>query len=420
MVWTGYEIDAKKPLKVIINGKEYDLTKWKNFHPGGHFILHQYDNKDATDVFRSFHGPEAWQKLERMSGADAQVAVDSSVAAFRTFRSDLEKAGWFEPSVLYSIYKASTTVGLVVLGCSLAIKGWWLLGAVLLGLGYQQLGWLGHDTCHHNFTKNRRLNNALSYVFGNLLNGLSVNWWKNRHNTHHAVTNVLDADPDVDNLPLFVWDVAELSKVQDSWLAPAIVAYQEWYFIPWTASLKIIWMLQSVVFLFKTEIQNESFRRALKWERLTIALHFTWVFLVAWHTPSWIAMASFLLISEAIGGAGIALVVFMNHYALDLVQNDRREEASFIELQLNGTRNILPNLFNNWFSGGLNLQIEHHLFPTMPRNNLLAVRPLVKEFCRQQKIPYQELSYWECLCEVERKLSRVSAAYQKSVAKKAE
>jgi len=240
---------------------------------------------------------------------------------------------------------------------------------------------------------------------------MGVNWWKNRHNTHHAITNVLDSDPDVDNLPLFVWDVADLYKVPDHKLAAHIISYQEWYFVPWTTSLKLIWKLQTLAFLVTPDIQNESFRRALKWERLTIAIHWFWVLLVAWHLPSWIAFVCFIAFSEAVGGAGIALIVFMNHYALDLVPSERREEASFLELQLQGTRNIIPTPLNNWLSGGLNLQIEHHLFPTMPRSNLLAVRPLVKTFCQQQKIPYHELSYWDCLCEVERKLSRVSHAY---------
>lgn len=46
---------------------------------------------------------------------------------------------------------------------------------------------------------------AVSYVFGNLFQGFSVAWWKNKHNTHHAVPNVHGADPDIDTMPLLAW-----------------------------------------------------------------------------------------------------------------------------------------------------------------------------------------------------------------------
>ena len=101
MSWTGYEVDQNKALHIIIDGMKYDLTKWKNVHPGGHFILHQYssfylvivmilsnykwryDQKDATDVFTAFHGPEAYARLKNMKGVPVESPVDAKTAAFR-------------------------------------------------------------------------------------------------------------------------------------------------------------------------------------------------------------------------------------------------------------------------------------------------------------------------------------------------
>jgi len=323
----------------------------------------------------------------------------------------LECEGYFEPSLVYNIYKFTTTLALVILGSWLAIKGWWVLGAIITGVGFQQLGWLGHDISHHNFTKNRKLNNFLSYVVGNLLGGFSTNWWKNRHNTHHALTNVLASDPDIDNLPLFVWQEADLVRVPTSWLASIIVSYQEFYFVTWTSLLKLIWFIQSIFFVTTPEVHNKSFTKSLKWEQLTLALNALWMLTVCWFTPSWGSFFGFYFLSQAVGGAGIALIVFMNHYALEMEAHHGRVDANFVDLQLEGTRNIRPNPFVNWFSGGLNLQIEHHLFPTMPRNRLLDVRPLVKQFCLDNGLTYDELSYWDCLVQVEKKLHRVSAAY---------
>jgi len=298
-----------------------------------------------------------------------------------------------------------------MLGAWLAMSGWWVLGALVTGVGFQQVGWLGHDIAHHNFTKNRRLNNALSYIVGNMLGGFSTNWWKNRHNTHHAITNVLDADPDIDNLPLFVWQESDLVRVPDSWFASMVVSYQEFYFVPWTSLLKLIWLIQSVMFVLTPSLQNKSFMKVLFWERLTLALNILWMLGVSWYTPSWTSFFGYYLLSQAVGGAGIALIVFMNHYALEMNEPPRRVDANFLELQLCGTRNVFPHPIMNWLSGGLNLQIEHHLFPTMPRNRLLETRPLVKQFCKDNGLRYDEMSYWDCLVEVERKLHRVSAAY---------
>jgi len=96
--------------------------------------------------------------------------------------------------------------------------------------------------------------------------------------------------------------------------------------------------------------------------------------------PSWKAALAWFFISEWIGGACIANIVFMNHYACKQMSWNEGQVATFLELQLLTTRNVEPTPFMNWFAGGLNLQIEHHLFPTMPRHNLLKVRPLVQEF----------------------------------------
>lgn len=216
--------------------------------------------------------------------------------------------------------------------------------------------------------------------------------------------------------------------------------------MPWTATLKLIWKLQSIAFVLTPEVHNKHFADLMFVDRLTLIVHWLWFLAVAWMTPTWTSFFAFILLSEGIGGAGslplspfspsrplgIALIVFMNHYALELHGEDQKATANFLDLQLRGTRNILPSPLMNWisvralplfyllshgFQGGLNLQIEHHLFPTMPRHNLLKVRPLVQQFCKEHGYPYEELSYFECLREVEKKLHRVSSVYLKKYRK---
>jgi len=327
--------------------------------------------------------------------------------------------GYFESNKFWYFYKSITTVGFVFAGAFAVYLGYPLLGAILVGIGYQQLGWLGHDLCHHNMLKNRKMNNFFAYIYGNVLDGFSVNWWKDRHNTHHAITNVLDADPDVDNLPLFVWSVNDIHRIAStgSSLAEYIIPYQHFYFIPFTLFLKLIWCLQSLFFIKSPETQNKSYQKSLNYEKATLLLHWTWVAAVCWMTGSWSNAFMFLFVSEFIGGSAIALIVFMNHYACEQLKFDEGKEANFLTLQFDTTKNISPGIFMDWFAGGLNYQIEHHLFPTMPRHNLSKVKPLVEEFCRQHKLHYQTGSFWSCLVAVETKLADVAEMYTKIAAK---
>jgi len=304
-------------LLVTIDEKVYDLTHFKEVHPGGRYILEQYHEKDATEVFWSFHGKEGHERLSQLKGVPVSKSTSNKkIDSFRLLRRQLLEEGYFEPNVWWQTYKSVSCVGFLVLGTIATYFGYWLMGAILCGIGYQQLGWLGHDACHHGLTKNRKLNNALGYFFGNVLNGFSVNWWKDRHNSHHAITNVLDADPDVDNLPLFVWSAYDLTRIVPDSFASIIVPYQHWYFIPFTTTLKLIWGLQSIVFLRDLSVQNKSYQRSLRAERLTLILHYVLVFLVLRMTPSITAAIMFFLISEGIAGSGIALVVFFESLRL--------------------------------------------------------------------------------------------------------
>jgi len=331
----------------------------------------------------------------------------------------LRKEGIFNPNPIWQFYKCVSSVGLIIAGLAAAWYGHWFIASLFFGIGYQQLGWLGHDACHHGLTSNRKLNNFLGYIFGNVLSGYSVNWWKDRHNTHHAITNVLDSDPDIDNLPLFVWSEHDIPRAA-TWtgLARSILPYQHYYFVPWTSTLKLIWCLQSVIFLQQPEVHNRSYLKSLPAEKATIVLHWVILAYVLSLMPSFGAGLLFFLISEFIGGAGIALIVFMNHYACEQLPKSEGKEADFLELQLHGTKNVNPGIFMDWFAGGLNYQVEHHLFPTIPRHNLSKVKPVVEAFCKEYELPYMSFSYGECLTSVLKRLETVAAVYSNIVLKK--
>jgi len=240
-----------------------------------------------------------------------------------------------------------------------------------------------------------------------------VNWWKDRHNTHHASTNILGGDPDIDNLPLFIWDEKDLHRAKDYPLADVIIPYQHYYFLIFTPFLKIIWCLQSFFWLSDPTTQNHSYTKSKKAEFYTLYLHYFILFLFLYCVP-WTAWIPFLMISEGIGGTGIALVVFMNHYACEKMLIDEGKEANFLNIQLETTKNLNPGIITDWICGGLNYQIEHHLFSTMPRHNLSKVKPIIEEFCKENKLPYMSEDFIVCLTKIEKTLATVASAYVKT------
>jgi len=412
---------SNSKLFVTIDDKVYDLTVFKDFHPGGRYILEQYHEKDATDVFHAFHGVAGYAKLAKMKGVPVQnpPQTPDTILAYRKLRQKLVDDGFFTPHPLKQLFIVSHTLGIFFAGIILTLYGHWFIGAILVGIGSQQLGWLAHDTLHHGLTPWRKVNNFLGYIFGNAFGGFSAHWWKDRHNSHHAITNVLDSDPDLDNLPLFVWSKFDLRRVgtqecPGGKMAENIIPYQHLYFVPWTVTLKLIWNFQSINFVAHPELYNSAYRRVLIWERLSLFLHYLGIFFILCMTPSFFAGLFYFIVSEFIGGAAIALIVFMNHYACEHLKKEFRKEADFLTLQLTTTKNIDSGVFMDWFAGGLNYQIEHHLFPTMPRHNLSKVKPIVEQFCKEHNLPYVSQTWSDCLSAVEMRLAEVAQIYSKS------
>jgi len=409
----------------IIDNVEYDATEWKMKHPGGYEILEKYHEKDATDVFYAFHRGETAKMLKSLPQTTPKQlpVVDERLKSFRELRQRLEKEGFMERSYVWYVYKTLSVYAFWLGGIVLAFTGNWLLSAISMGIFWQQSGWLAHEYAHHCVFWNRKFNNIVTYVTSNLLQGFSVNWWKDRHNSHHAITNVLEDDPDVQNLPLFVWDIKDIPLVHPNPdrtklnLAKNIVPYQGYYWIPFTPLLRIIWMLQSFLYAkgLKTH-QSPVLRKTYNFEFPLLLSHHVWVAVLLYFTmPSLYAAATWWLLANGIGGAAIAWIVFTSHYACELYDPNDRCQLNFVDLQLYTTRNIQPGFFMDWFAGGLNYQIEHHLFPQMPRNKLNAASKIIRQWCAENNVPYQCETLPTCIRLLLNRLHEVGLAWKKQV-----
>ncbi|CAM6098804.1 unnamed protein product [Calypogeia fissa] len=397
---------------IIINDKVYDVTQFGKDHPGGPVIFTQA-GRDGTDYFRVFHSAKAWTYLQEYYIGDLKNVEPMSdvLSEYRELRRVLLKAQLFKSSKFYYFYKSLGN--LAILAASLWIISAYdsflsvLSSAFLLGLFWQQCGWLSHDFLHHQVTEDRWLNTMIGGLFwGNFMQGYSVGWWKTKHNVHHAATNECDekfnpVDPDIDTVPLLAWSKDILATVDNEFFR-SIIRIQHILFFPLLFLARFSWLHSSWEHARLYDMSKAM--RIL--ERGCLVLHYVALVAIAFSCLPVRMAISWLFLSQLSCGGLLSIVFVLSHNGMD-VYNDPRD---FVRAQVTSTRNIEGNFFNDWFTGGLNRQIEHHLFPTLPRHNLKKVAPYVKALCQKHGIHYEELSLWTGICRVFMRLVEVAQA----------
>jgi len=164
--------------------------------------------------------------------------------------------------------------------------------------------------------------------------------------------------------------------------------------LPTITLLRFIWEIQSIFFVKSLndpeQTKNSFYRKQYARETAGLALHWIWkmTFLFCC-MPNFGTGLAFFLISELLGGFGIGAVVFQNHYPLDKMSETVWDEYGFSVGQIYETMNIKGGLVTDWVFGGLNYQIEHHLWPNLPRHHLAAIAPEVEAICIKHGIPYR-------------------------------
>lgn len=403
---------------VVLYDIVYDLTSWLETHPGGSSIILQYGGADATDCFNAFHPDFIGRGKSFVIGKVADPLPLSPISAdYRKLRADLVEEGLFKVSYIFLFARFMYNwIPLVV--CLWILQNWGdytfpvIIAGALLGLFWQQRGWEGHDYAHHACFPSRRTNDIIATCVSSLLTGFSLSWWKDKHNTHHAASNVHGIDPDIDTTPLLAWSEGILEGDIDlenaSYLAKAFLGNQTIGYPVLLTFARFSWALQSFLWTFfrpNKDLVMPDF------ERICIALHHIFTYSLAYFATGTLLQALLLVITaNATTGLLLAIVFSLNHNAMHVYEPSylRSEKFNFFELQVRTTRNVDPTLFNFWFTGGLNYQIEHHLFPLLPQSSYHLVAPRIKKLCKKHDIPYKCTSLWDGTVELYDRLEKVS------------
>jgi fatty acid desaturase len=271
---------------------------------------------------------------------------------------------------------AGVVTALVLIGDS-----WWALPlAVPLAVLFARTAFIGHDAGHAQISGDKAVGRLIGLVHGNLLLGLSYGWWNDKHNRHHANPNHVDKDPDVAaDVLVFSGDQAGDRSGFRRWLT----RNQAWLFFPLTLLEGVALKVHSFQDLRRRPPRERALEGALL---VTHAVAYVTLLLTVLSPGKALAFAA---LHQALFGLHLGLAFAPNHKGMEMPDPDG-EPWGHLRRQVLTSRNIRGGALTDWFLGGLNYQIEHHLFPSMPRPHLRLAQPLVRAHCRELGVPYAE------------------------------
>jgi len=287
-------------------------------------------------------------------------------------------------------------VGMVLLG-----ESWFqLLMAAALGIVLTQFAFLAHEASHRQVFSSGPANDRAGRALATAFVGMSYQWWMTKHSRHHANPNKIGKDPDIEKDTV---SFTEEDAASRRGLLAMITRKQGYLFYP----LLLLFGVNLHVISLKSLAARGDVKG--RWVELaTIAARFAvYLGLIFWLLPVGMAFA-FLGVQLAVFGLYMGSSFAPNHVAMPLVGRD--EKLDFFSKQVRTSRNVAGGFWASALMGGLNYQIEHHLFPNMPRPFLAKARDIVREHAATTGVHYEETSYVRAQAIVIDYLNRVGLA----------
>lgn len=286
----------------------------------------------------------------------------------------------------YWLRFAATVAALAGLGTVFVFLGnsWWqLVVAAALAALLTQLAFFGHDSGHRQVFGSQAWNEWASRLLSGMT-GLSYGWWMSKHSRHHGAPNQETKDPDIAPGGLVAFTPAIVAS-RPTGVAGLLARNQGYVFFP-------------LLLLEGLNLHVSGVRHLLAKQRSSVKLRWLDLTFIVVRLGAYIAaLLIFLPPGKAAAFFGVQVGLFgffmgaafaPNHTGMPIVPASSR--IDFLQRQVLMSRNVSGGFGVDFALGGLNFQIEHHLFPSMARPNLRAARVHVRDFCDRQGIPYTE------------------------------
>jgi fatty acid desaturase len=310
------------------------------------------------------------------------AAPGRSASPYGQLLAQVQRAGLLERSAVRYVPRfvaLGAAAGAGLTGFLWLGDSWWQLAlAAFVGVVFAHVGFLGHDAGHQQISRSRRWNDRLGLALSNLGVGLSYGWWVDKHNRHHQHPNEVGRDPDVQRNVL-AW--TEQQARSQRGLLRIVARHQDAFFFPllllegWNLHVGSIRMLL-----------HRRHGRLL--ESILLTIHTVGGLTLLLVVLSPVRALLFLVVQQSAFGLYLGSTFAPNHKGMQII--DAAARPDFLRRQVLTSRNLTGGRLTTVAFGGLNYQIEHHLFPSMPSLNLRRCRPLVKAFCQAHDVPYTE------------------------------
>ena len=285
-------------------------------------------------------------------------------------------------------------------------ESWWqLVTAAYLAVVFTQIAFVGHDAGHRQIFRSRRANDLAGLLHATLGVGVSFDWWVGKHNAHHSNPNHEELDPDISITALAFTPDQASSK---HGLVRLIARYQGWLFFP----LLLLEAAHLHLASIKAIVRGSG--RASTVEGLLLLAHVAGYLTALVLVMSPLQAVLFVVVQQGLFGLYLGCAFAPNHKGMPTLTQD--DELDFLRRQVLTSRNVRGSRLVDFVLGGLNYQIEHHLFPNMPRPNLRRAQPLIRAFCEQHRLDYTEASLFGSYAEAVRHLHTVGAPLRPAVA----
>ena len=313
------------------------------------------------------------------------------------------RRGWYATRIGVNLgLWAAGWVAFVAVG-----ESWWqLVTAALLAVVFTQLAFVGHDAGHRQLFRSRGANDLVGLAHANLLVGVSFDWWVDKHNAHHSNPNHEDLDPDI-SITALAFTPGQASSKHG--LVRLVARYQGWLFFP----LLLLEAAHLHLASAKAIVQGRRGWANTIQGLLLVAHAIAYLGVVLWVLSPAQALG-FLVVHQGLFGLYLGCSFAPNHKGMPILTE--ADQLDFVRRQVLTSRNVRGSRLVDWLLGGLNYQIEHHLFPNMARPNLRRAQPLVRAFCAQHDLGYVEASLVGSYAQAVRHLHAVGAPLRPAVA----
>jgi fatty acid desaturase len=344
------------------------------------------------------------ERLTVVSVADRSPALPAAArrgSDFAELSREIKMAGLLRRR--YGYYTLRITGNVLLLaagGVAFVLLGdsWWqIFTAAFFAVVLTQFGFMGHDAGHRQIFGSRRGNDLLGYAHG-AVTGFSYQWWVGKHNQHHANPNHEDEDPDID-IPALAFSREQ--ALDRRGLLRWVARYQAFLFFPLLLLEAVLLRVSSVQAVLRREVKSVGLEAVLLFANLIGCL--LAVFLVL----SPLKAIVFIVVQQGLMGVYLGCSFAPNHKGMPILAKEQK--LDYLRKQVITSRDITGGRWVDFLLGGLNYQIEHHLFPSMPRPNLRRAQTLVHDYCTRHGISYTQCGLLASYAWVLRHLHAVGA-----------